>query len=307
MKLNFDLSHIKSTEFGIGWGNGDECEYVSVPVETAVQAALIEMVKTTWEEMQNSDGKNDGKVPPQYEASEKYESNEYVYINTIDPIAEPLINLHEAVNLPVFAAAMKSPNTISCYFVRLTDHEENRLTGLRQATYFKGISNKNLIRIIDDTFKLVEDGVFKLDNDFDLLIDSDCFHIWRPKAFEAMNEMKQKILDAVQKNVSELKQEIPYVDFGTIGSYASKHPRAARYLASIRKQNIKDTDPHLLKDLCNSTGVEFNEVDGKMEFAEKHIMGFLGILDRRRYRVELIQNTPELYKAASRQKLGISR
>ena len=60
---------------------------------------------------------------------------------------------------------------------------------------------------------LVEDRIFKLDNDFDLLIDSDRLHIWRPKAFEVMNEMKQKILDAVQKNVSELKQEIPLCGF----------------------------------------------------------------------------------------------
>lgn len=307
MNLNFDLSHIKSTEFGIGRGNGDECEYVSVPVDTTVQTALIEMVKTTWEEMQNNYMKNDGEVPPQYEASEKYESNEYVYINTIDPIAEPLINLHEAINLPVFAAAMRSPNTISCYFVRLTDYEGNRLTGLRQATYFKGVLNKKLIQIFDDTLMLVEDRVFKLDNDFDLLIDSNRLHIWRPKAFEVMNEMKQKILDAVQKNVSELKREIPYVDFETIESYASKHPRAARYLASIRQQNIKDIESHLLKDLCNRTGVDFNEVDGKMDIAEKHIMGFLEILDRRRYGVELIQDTPEFYKAASRQKLRISR
>ena len=145
MNLNFDLSHIKSAEFGIGRGNGDEREYVLVPVDTTVQTALIEMVKTTWEEMQNNYRKNDGEVPLQYEASEKYESNEYVYINTINPIAEPIINLHEAVNLPVFAAAMKSPSTISCYFVRLTDYEGNRLTGLRQATYFKGVLNKELI------------------------------------------------------------------------------------------------------------------------------------------------------------------
>ena len=222
-------------------------------------------------------------------------------------MAEPLVNLHKAVNLPVFATAMKNPNTILCYFVRLIDQEGKRLTGLRQATYFKGVLNKKLLRIIDDTLMLVEDRVFKLDNDFDLLIDSDRLHIWRPKAFETMNEMKQTILDAVHNNVEELKREIPHVDFEAIESYASKHTRAARSLASIRRQNVKDIESHLLQDLCRRTGIEFEDVDGKMYIPKRHIMGFLGILDRRRYGIELIQDSPEFYKAASRLKLRIVR
>ena len=307
MNLNFDLLHIKSTEFGIGRGIADEREYVSVPVDTSVQNALIEMVMTTWNEMQNYYRQNDGNVPPRYEPSEKYESNEYVFIDTFEPMAEPLVKLHEAVNLPVFAAVMKNPNTITCYFVRLTDHEGKRLTGLRQATYFKGVLNKKFLRIDDDSLKLLEDRVFKLDNECDVLIDSDHLHIWRPKAFEIMNEMKQAILNAAQLHVEALQQEVPHVNFQAIGIYASTHPRAARYLASIRKQNIKDIDSDLLQNLCNRTGVEFDEVDGKMNIAEKHIMGFLEILDRRRYGIELIQDSPEFYKAASRQKLRISR
>ena len=191
--------------------------------------------------------------------------------------------------------------------MRITDHKENRLTGLRQATYFKGVQNKNFLRFDDDTLKLVEDRVFKLDNDFDVLIDSDHLHIWRPKAFEVMNEMKQAILDATQLHVDALQQEVPHVNFGAIGIYASSRPRAARYLASIRKQNIKDIDSNLLRDLCDRTGVEYDEVDGKMNIGDKHIMGFLEILDRRRYGIELIQDSPEFYKAASRQKLRISR
>jgi len=154
---------------------------------------------------------------------------------------------------------------------------------------------------------LLEDKVFKLDNDFDLLIDSDRLHIWRPKAFEILNEMKQSLLDAAQTHIDALQQEVPNVDFGAIGIYASSHPRAARYLASIRKQNIKDIDSDRLRDLCDRTGVEYDEVDGKMNIGDKHIMGFLEILDRRRYGIELIQDSPEFYKAASRQKLRISR
>ncbi|MCY4362854.1 MAG: DUF4868 domain-containing protein [Gammaproteobacteria bacterium] len=307
MNLNFDPLNVTSTEFGVGRGSGDEREYISVPVDTTVQDALIEMVTMTWDKMQNNYGQNDGNVPPRYEPSEKYESNEYVYIEATEPMVKPLANLHKADNLQVSVNTMQNLNTISCYFVRLTDNEGNRLTGLRQATYFKGVLNKKLIRIIDDALMLLEDKVFKLDNDFDLLIDSDRLHIWRPKAFEILNEMKQSLLDAAQTHIDALQQEVPNVDFGAIGIYASSHPRAARYLASIRKQNIKDIDSDRLRDLCDRTGVEYDEVDGKMNIGDKHIMGFLEILDRRRYGIELIQDSPEFYKAASRQKLRISR
>ena len=36
---------------------------------------------------------------------------------------------------------------------------------------------------------------------------------------------------------------------------------------------------------------------------ENHVMGFLEVLDRRRYEIELVANFPEQYRAASRSKL----
>ncbi|MDQ7088940.1 MAG: hypothetical protein Q9Q13_14270 [Acidobacteriota bacterium] len=55
------------------------------------------------------------------------------------------------------------------HFARLTDNKNRRLTALRRASQFKGVLKKRLIRWLDDTLKIIEDSVFKLDNDFDLL------------------------------------------------------------------------------------------------------------------------------------------
>lgn len=51
-----------------------------------------------------------------------------------------------------------------------------------------------------DALKLVEDRVFNLDTDFDLLIDPQRVHILRPSGFEFAGQLQGAILDAVPKN-----------------------------------------------------------------------------------------------------------
>lgn len=102
-----------------------------------------------------------------------------------------------------------------------------------------------------------------------------------------------------------IQRDIPFVNFATIKDYAKKHPRAARYLASIRGQkSTQDIDERALKSLCKATGVEITETGGKIFVEDAQIMGFLEVLDRRRYEVELVKGSPERFRAASRRKLG---
>ena len=46
-------------------------------------------------------------------------------------------------------------------------------------TQFKGVLKSRLIQLRTDALKVVEDMVFKLDADFDLLINQDNTHVWR--------------------------------------------------------------------------------------------------------------------------------
>ena len=103
--------------------------------------------------------------------------------------------------------------------------------------------------------KIVEDKVFKLDSEFDLLVDSSGISILRPSGFEFDGKLKAAILAAAPSNIKEVKKELSFVDFSGIEIYATTHPRAARYLASIRSQEeATNIDKDSLKRLCTRYG-----------------------------------------------------
>jgi hypothetical protein len=302
MNLDFDIGNVTVTEFGVGRDDGDEQTFVAVPVDAGVQDALREMVQATWDAMQKDE---DG--PAKYEPSEKHGSTEYVYLPLDDELAASVRELHEAEGLNIDAAALTEPTDVFCYFARLTDKSKRRLTALRRATQFKGVlkSRNRLIRMLDDTLTIIEDSVFKLDNDFDLLVDGTNVHILRPSGFEFAGKLQQAILAAVPENIRAIQKDLAFVEFGGIEAYAGKHPRAARYLASVRSQGeTKNIDKSLLKKLCKETGVEVTESKGKISITSGHEMGFLEVLDRRRYEVSLVKAKPERYRAASRRQIN---
>ena len=57
--------------------------------------------------------------------------------------------------------------------------------------------------------------------------------------------------------------------------------------------------------LCNSTGVEIDDSNGRIVVPDGHVVGFLEVLDRRRSDVELVTGRPEQFKAASRRRIDI--
>ena len=158
--------------------------------------------------------------------------------------------------------------------------------------------------MIDNTLHVIPDAVFKLDFDFDLLIDSKAIHILRPSGFEFAGKLQQAIQDAAPQNIAAIGKDLPFVAFDDIIEYACKHPRAARYLASIRSQSeTKNIDKTLLVNLCRRTAVDIKEQDGKVIINKGHELGFLEVLDRRRYEISLVKERPEHYRAASRTKI----
>jgi len=294
----FDWQNVTITEFGVGRDDADP-PFSVLPVDPEVQTALRQMCAATWSAMQKLTTN-----PPHYEPSEKYASHEYVYLPFGDDLAERMRQLHNAANLPTDSSALEQASKIFCYFVRLTDGQGQRLTALRRAAQFKGILKSHLIRFVTDSLKLIEDKVFKLDVDFDLLVDSQNVHILRPDAFGFASQLQQAILSAVPKNVAAIRHDLNFVEFSGIQEYASRHTRAARYLASIRSQHeTKNVDKAALKKLCKSNNVEIKEANGKIHVEEDSVMDFLEVLDRRRYQLELVKGSPERFKAASRSRL----
>jgi len=299
MKLDFDIGKVTVTEFGVGRDDGNGQTFAAVPADADVQAALREMVQATWDTMQK-----DADEPARYEPAEKHGSTEYLFLPLADDLASTVRELHEAVNLDIDVNVLADPSDVFCYFARLTDSKKRRLTALRRATQFKGVLKNRLLRFVSDSLKLIEDRVFKLDSDFDLLVDSKNVHILRPSGFEFAGKLQEAILAAVPQNVAAIQKDLAFVDFAAVEDYAGAHPRAARYLASIRAQKeTKNIDKSALKKLCKDTGVEVSESKGKLIVGDGHIMGFLEVLDRRRYELELVKGSPERFRAASRRKI----
>lgn len=298
MNIEFNLDAVETTEFGVGREGSDDAGFGVVPVDADVRSALLSMAEATMSRMTAAE---DG--PAEYEPAEKHSSTEYLVVPAGGALDAALRELHDAENLAFDDARLSDPETIISYFARFTDDEDRRLTAIRRAAQFKGVLKSKLLRFDDDTLSIFEDNVFKLDNEFDLLLDSDCTHIWRPSAFEFLGGLKQAILDAVPGNVGAIAQDLPFVDLSGIEEYAVSRPRAARYLASIRSQELQGMDRQALETLCDSTGVNIQEVNGALAVRAGDEMGFLEVLDRRRYRLELVPNQPERFRAASRVKI----
>jgi hypothetical protein len=299
MTIDFDFSNVNTVEFGVGKDNSHEQSFTCMAVDGNVQTALREMAEATWRAMDSVETS-----PANYEPSEKYERSEYLRVPLDDSLAENLRQFHNANNLPTDSTALSNPNKIYCYFARMTDRQDRRLSAIRRASQFKGALKSRFVRIATDALKLVEDKVFKLDNDFDILIDAKNVHILRPSSFEFVAKLQAAILAAVPINIKSVQRHLKFVDFSGIEQFAMKHPRAARYLASIRSQaDIKNIDKNAFKKLCKETGVVVQNSNKKMTVDDSNVMGFLEVLDRRRYHLELVKGSAERFKAASRKKI----
>jgi len=301
MNVEFDINNVSVVTFGVGQDNDNGQSFVALPTDGHVQDALVEMVSATLQAMYKDTGD-----PPLYEPSEKHGATEYLYLPLTHDLAGLFRQLHEAANLPLDPRALENPEAVFCYFARMKDKKGHRITAIRKASQFKGVLKKRLLRFGTDALELIDDRVFKLDSDFDMLVDADNIHVLRPSAFEFTGKLQDAILDTVPLNIAAIQKDLLFVDFTGVQVYAATHPRAARYLASIRAQKeMKNIDKSALRRLCKDTGVEVKESKGRVFVDTANIMGLLEVLDRRRYEVELVKGSPERFRAASRRKIGV--
>ncbi len=298
MTINFNFDNVTLTEFGLGLDQ-DQRSYVQVPVDGDVQNSLLEMAQETSRLMTAI-----AATPEIYQPSEKYASIEHLILALSDDMAISIKELHNAANLEEDASALDSADDCFAYYARFTDSQNRKLTAVRRASQFKGVLKKRLISWGDNTLKIIPDKVFKLDNDFDFLVDSAQIHILRPSGLEFTAQLQEAIMAAVQSNVDTISSEISYVNFESISEYAKKHPRAARYIASIRSQSeAHNVDKGKLKSFCQRTGVSFTETDDMLEIDDANVMGFLEVLDRRRYEVDLVEDSIEVFRASGRSQI----
>lgn len=282
-------------EFVVGCNESGEREYVIVPVNYDVKNVLKQMIAETWQKMQQNDSVD-------YDPANQNKDATYLYMSIDDPLSREVRLFHQAEILQTSTAIMKRPGNMFCYCVRVTV-DGQRLTAMRRASYFKGILKKRgrLIQIMNDTLKIIDDDVFKLDDDFDLLVWNEGLHIWKPTAFETLANIRQIVLQTVSENVKTIQDKIPFVCFNNIAKYAGTRIRAAKALSSLRQDDLDNIDRTTLAQQCRVMNVGVTNDAETMIIDEKSIGTFLEVLGRRRYLDPLVTEPANVYRAANRQ------
>lgn len=300
MALDFDLGSIDIVEFATVIDEAGLPTMEKVVVDESVQASLSSMVMATWNTL---DRKGNHK---RYEVSGNHEAEEYAILPIADELCMTAKTFYEAQDPPV----MRDPNNrlpeIDLYFAKLKDRDGRRITAVRRPSVFKGLLKKQnrLLRHGTNSLRFVEERIFQLDSDFDVLIDSQNVHILRPKQFEFAFGLQEVITNRAPQNIRHLQERISFVDFSPMAAFADKHTRAARYLDSIRTSGYSENiDLDLLVLGCGNENITLEKIDGGWTVAPEHYMDFLEMLDRRRLGTELVRGRHERFRADMRTSL----
>lgn len=302
MKIEFDISQIHTAEFGVGQKLGETIQYSLLPADDTVQDALVQETKsalTSIEKMPDS--------PPHFDPAEKYSGKEYLVLPLHHELSASLAELHEVNSLSLNTPQLKRLRRAFCYFLRGTDKNGNRLTAINRAAQFKATLGKQgrLMVLFSDSLHVIPDPVMQLNVGFDIVIDSEFIHILHPASFRFLGNVNEAIAQAVPRNIESISKAASYVNWSNIGEYAIGHSRAASLLASIQTQGYADNlDKVALESLCAKTGVELDSSGGQIVVPKGQILPFLEVVDRRRYEIGLVPQTPEQYRASSRTRVG---
>lgn len=301
MKLRFDLGRVRTVEFGLAFDDG---ESVRVPVDPGVQKLITSMAQATWDALED-EGREVG--PHVYDPGNKHANRDWLYLPANDPAAFAFADLQSASRLEVDGSSFARAPEATYYFARLTDERGRVLLALRKAAQFKTLlkARSRLIRWVDDSLTAAPAEVFKLDTDFDMLMDADYLHMLRPASFEQITKANEAICKAVGRNIEELARRAPEIDFDGLGDYATRRPRAARTIAAIRQRDdLERLDMEKLRAACKQQRIPVRTYEGKLVVERGGELSFLEILDRRRYLADLTAGEPEAYRASNRTRVA---
>jgi len=288
-----------SVQFGVCRGEVRPGDSVVVPVDDGVSAILQEMVSNTRNAFAELELER-------YEPSQEYSAASRALLPLGNPLGSKLRTFFDHENWQIDARALADPREVTAYFCVIHDQENNKLIAIRRASQFKAVLRAHLIQVIDDSLRAVEDNIFKLDTDFDVLIVDRRIYINRVAAFEHLAGIEGQIQAAALESVGELGAALPTFGFDGIETYVSSHKRAARIVAALRaRDDLGSTSVTNFRRECARSGVAVKTVDGKLCPEEGHEMEFLQMLDRRRYALSLISGTWEQYEASSRKSVGV--
>ncbi|MEQ9345661.1 MAG: DUF4868 domain-containing protein [Thalassospira sp.] len=297
---DIDIENIASVNFGIALrSNGS---FYFVPTDAGLKSALKEMISGTVAALNSAQG--DWQA---YDISEDYGQRRRVYCNRDSEYMAVFSTLFEAGALDDLTNLPDHVNDIEYYFAEITDHQNRRMIGVRKATQFKGtVKAKNrLVRMANDTLSIIGDTVFKLDNEFDVLITDARVYILNDAKMQQLADITSRVAATAKDKIQVIEDTITFLDFSRVKEKIEKHPRVARYAASIAQNPlIADFQRAKIETLAQQHGIVFKTLDsGKLQCRVQDEAKLMELLDARRYHLDLADNGGDPYRATGRQKV----
>lgn len=297
---DIDIGNIASVNFGIALrSNGNQ---YFVPTDTRLKAALKEMITGTVAALNAAQGDwqpND--------IFEDYGQRRRVFCNRDKEYMAVFSALFDAGALDDLTNLPDHVNDIEYYFADITDNQNRRMVGMRKATQFKGtVKAKNrLVRMTNDTLSIIEDTVFKLDNEFDVLITDANVYILNDTQMQQIAHITSRVAATAKDKIQTVEDTITFLDLSRIKEKIEKHPRVARYAVSIAQNPlIANFQRAKIESLAQQHGIVFKELEnGKLQCCVQDEAKLMELLDARRYHLDLADNGGDPYRATGRQKV----
>ena len=173
--------------------------------------------------------------------------------------------------------------------------------GVKRSSFFKGVLKQRFMSPVSDELRMFQDSLFRLDTDFDVLIDDEQVFILHIAGFETIGALQEIIKNAAAENVEALRKELSFVRIGEIDTN-SIGLTFARQLAAVKRQLVPGITFESLRGVCDDNGVSYAVVDGRLQFGNDSLGDLLDVLDRRLYVDSLVPEFPTLYRANSRRR-----
>ena len=197
--MSFDYSSLVNIQFGICRGSLSGGDCVLIPVDKNVQSVLTQMVFDTHAAIQGDDN---GAVLPTYEPAETYSAESRVQLAINNPLASRIREFYQRENLPLRPEALHEPQAVSCYFCIIHDRAQNKLLAMKRASQFKAVLKSNLITLLNDSLRAVNEKVFKLDSDFDFIVVDGVISALHISGLDRIAEMDDAVQSAALDNIA---------------------------------------------------------------------------------------------------------
>lgn len=297
----FDFKSIGAVNFGVSLRSNGNMHFV--PTDKPTKEALKETLRTTRNVFDGLPG-----IWERYDLSEEYGNRRRVYSERADEFMGELSTIFEAGALEDLTNVQDHAHDIDFYFAEFWDQKNRRAVGIRKATKLKGtLSSRNrLVRLVDDTLKMIEDEVLRLDTEFDVVVTQTYVFILNPRQVEQVAKIVEQVASTASAKVHSIQGALPFLDLTRIASKIGKHPRMARHAASVASHpNLANFQRDRIEALAKQHGLKFKELDdGRLQCRVSDEAALLELLDARRYHLDLQGDGGEPYRATGRQRVS---